>query len=73
MPFPTGMSLLNEKMKERAPWLWGVNGAASVVSSVSAISISIFYGISTTFFIGILFYVTAFISGLLIERSFIKK
>lgn len=73
MPFPTGMSLLNENMKEKAPWLWGVNGAASVVSSVSAISISIFYGISATFFTGLFFYFTAFISGILIEKSFIKK
>jgi hypothetical protein len=73
MPFPTGMSLLNEKMKERAPWLWGVNGAASVVSSVAAVSISLFYGISATFFTGLFFYFTALISGILIEKDFIKK
>lgn len=73
MPFPTGMSLLKDAMKEKAPWLWGVNGAASVVSSVAAISISIFYGISATFFTGLFFYLCAAISGYLIENSFKKK
>lgn len=73
MPFPTGFSLLTKEKEELAPWLWGVNGAASVVSSVLAVVISIFYGISTTFFAGILFYTLAFISGIFMSRIFKKK
>jgi len=69
MPFPTGLSLLNKKVRESAPWFWGVNGAASVVSSVVATAISIFYGISATFFTGLLCYFAAFAAGILIEKA----
>jgi MFS family permease len=69
MPFPTGLSLLNKKVSGYAPWFWGINGAASVVSSVSATAISIFYGISATFFTGLVFYFAAFATGILIEKA----
>lgn len=69
MPFPTGFSMIPKEKKELAPWLWGVNGAASVVSSVLAVVISIFYGISATFFTGIFFYVLAFVSGMIMSRN----
>ena len=69
MPFPTGLALLNREACKSAPWFWGVNGAASVVSSVAATAISIFYGISTTFFAGLLCYFAAFAAGILIEKA----
>ncbi|MBP5405989.1 hypothetical protein J6Z19_02435 [bacterium] len=69
MPFPTGLSLLNEKVSGYAPWFWGINGAASVVSSVSATAVSIFYGISATFFTGLVCYCAAFVAGIMIERA----
>ncbi len=72
MPFPTGLRLLGEKNSYKAPWLWGVNGASSVVSTVLAVTISIFYGISTTFFLGLLFYAIAFVSGIYIDRAYKK-
>jgi hypothetical protein len=72
MPFPTGLRLLGKKYSHIAPWLWGVNGATSVVSTVLAISVSIFYGISTTFFLGLVFYIVAFISGVFIDRLYKK-
>ena len=69
MPFPTGLALLNKEVSSSAPWFWGVNGAASVVSSVVATAISIFYGISATFFVGLVCYFAAFAAGTLIERA----
>jgi len=72
MPFPTGLRLLGEKNSGKAPWLWGVNGASSVISTVLAITVSIFYGIAATFFLGLLFYTIAFVSGIFIERQFKK-
>ena len=69
MPFPTGLSLLNRKVSDFAPWFWGINGAASVVSSVIATAISIFYGISATFFTGLFCYLAAFAAGILIEKA----
>ena len=69
MPFPTGLAILSQKMKDKAPWLWGINGAASVVSSVLAITISIFFGISSTFWTGFSFYLIAFASAVAIDRK----
>ena len=69
MPFPTGLALLNKEVSGSAPWFWGVNGAASVVSSVAATAISIFYGISATFFVGLVCYFAAFAAGILIEKA----
>ena len=69
MPFPTGLSLLNRKVSDFAPWFWGINGAASVVSSVIATAISIFHGISVTFFTGLICYLAAFAAAILIEKA----
>jgi len=53
MPFPTGMTLLTGEQKTWAPWLWGINGAFGVVSSVLATALSLFFGISVTFSVGV--------------------
>jgi len=59
MPFPTGMASLTGEQKEWGPWLWGINGALGVVSSVLATALSIFFGISVTFFVGVAAYLLA--------------
>jgi hypothetical protein len=45
-----------------APWLWGVNGAASVCASVLVVVIAIGAGISTAFWTGTVCYVVALIA-----------
>ncbi len=60
MPFPTGMASLTGAQKGWGPWLWGINGALGVVSSVLAAAISLFFGISVTFFTGVAAYLAAF-------------
>ncbi len=64
-PFPIGMYLTNKHIPEHAPWLWAVNGATSVVASVLATVLSIFYGISFTFTIGVFSYLLAWLILLL--------
>lgn len=59
MPFPTGMASLEGEQKEWGPWLWGINGALGVVSSVLATALSLFFGISVTFFVGVAAYLLA--------------
>ncbi|HEY9773210.1 MAG TPA: hypothetical protein V6C81_05315 [Planktothrix sp.] len=57
--FPTGMRLgfgLNEKL---TPWLWGINGAASVCGSVLSVLLSMLLGISFSYWLGCAFYVLA--------------
>jgi len=69
IPFPIGMSLLPNDKKEWGPWLWGINAALGVVSSVLAIIISIFINIPTTFYFGVISYVVAILSILIITRT----
>ncbi len=63
-PFPLGMSSFAEEHK---PWLWAVNGAASVLASVFSLAISIEVGFTLATTLGIAFYVVAYL--LLVFRS----
>jgi len=45
-----------------APWLWGVNGAASVCASVLVVVIALGAGISAAFWVGAACYVIAFVA-----------
>ncbi len=50
--FPTGMRLVLARDARPAPWFWGINGAAGVLASVTAVTTSIAFGISTTLVVG---------------------
>jgi len=58
LAFPLGMRLaFASDHAAVTPWLWGINGAASVFGSVLATLISMFVGISTTYWVGVGFYI----------------
>lgn len=59
MAFPLGMRLAMASRPQLAPWLWGVNGATSVVASVLAVVIAMAFGISASFWSGVLCYLAA--------------
>jgi len=59
MPFPLGIIKVKEKNKELIPWLWAVNGSASVVSSIAAVIISIHLGFLVVIGIAAIMYVIA--------------
>jgi hypothetical protein len=59
MAFPIGMVRALREAPSMAPWLWGVNGAASVCASVLVVVIAIGTGISTAFWIGTVCYLVA--------------
>jgi hypothetical protein len=59
MAFPIGMGRALREAPSIAPWLWGVNGAASVCASVLVVVIAIGSGISTAFWVGTACYVVA--------------
>lgn len=67
--FPIGMKLAYGFNQTFTPFLWGVNGALSVVGSVLAVVIAISFGISSTFLVGIIFYIIAFLSFLIISKK----
>jgi hypothetical protein len=59
MPFPLGMKVAALKPDAPTTFFWGVNGATSVCGSVLAVAISISWGISMAFWVGLLCYVVA--------------
>lgn len=46
MPFPLGLSCLGKLNPDLVPWVWGVNGCASVLSAVLATLLAIHFGFS---------------------------
>jgi hypothetical protein len=62
MAFPLGMKLAVTRARELTPWLWGLNGAASVLASVLAVCIALTWSISTAFWTGVACYVVALLA-----------
>ncbi len=62
MAFPIGMARAMREKPSLAPWLWGINGAASVCASVLAVVIALAAGISAAFWVGAACYAIALLS-----------
>ncbi len=62
MPFPIGMRIGAAKSPALTPWLWGINGAASVCASVLAVAIALSSSISASFWTGFVCYSVAVIA-----------
>ncbi|MEM7036872.1 MAG: hypothetical protein AAF570_07835, partial [Bacteroidota bacterium] len=69
MALPSGMNLADRSSPGLAPWLWGVNGGASVFASVLAMVLAIAFGITTAFIVGIGFYACALACIALLPKS----
>jgi hypothetical protein len=54
--FPTGMRLIASIDSRPTPWFWGINGAAGVLASITAIVVSLALGINATLIAGALCY-----------------
>jgi hypothetical protein len=52
MAFPLGMRLAQTCAPELTPWLWGVNGATSVLASVLAVAVALTFGIAASYWTG---------------------
>ena len=63
MAFPLGVSKA-VSVNEGAPtaWYWGVNGAFSVISSVLAVAVAVFWGVTVTLLVGLGAYILALIA-----------
>ncbi|MGH9307781.1 MAG: hypothetical protein ACRD1U_00310, partial [Vicinamibacterales bacterium] len=62
MAFPIGMKLAAGSAQPLTPWLWGLNGAASVLASVLSVCIALTWSISTAFWTGWGCYVLALVA-----------
>jgi spermidine synthase len=61
MPFPSGIQKVSENGSEAVPWMWGINGGITVVGSILAIIIAIWFNFTTVILIGALAYGIALI------------
>jgi len=68
-PFPLGMKQAASERPELTPWLWGINGAASVLCSVLATVVSLTQGISVAFWLGVACYGGAWLACALALRA----
>ena len=62
MPFPLGMSRLNHAAPGLAPWAWGINGCASVLSAILAALLAIQFGFMAVVLMALLLYIVAALS-----------
>jgi hypothetical protein len=62
MPFPLGMSRLVESAPGLAPWAWGINGCASVLSAILAALLAIQFGFMAVVLMALLLYIVAALS-----------
>ena len=62
MAFPLAMKLAAGRAQALTPWLWGLNGAASVLASVLSVVIALTWSISTAFWTGVACDVIALLS-----------
>lgn len=63
MPFPLGLSRLAETGPALVPWVWGVNGCASVLSAVLASLLAIHFGFTFVILSALVLYALAAISA----------
>ncbi|MBI5155253.1 hypothetical protein HZA57_08445, partial [Candidatus Poribacteria bacterium] len=59
MAFPAGMKLATVRHERLTPWLWGINGAMSVLASVLAVLIALSFSISAAYWCGWVCYAVA--------------
>ena len=62
IPFPTGLTQLEQIMPPAVRWAWSVNAASSVLGSAAAMFLAIYLGLKMTLCIGGLFYLAALTS-----------
>jgi hypothetical protein len=72
MAFPLGMKVAARRAPALTPWLWGANGATSVLASVLTVAIAMTWTISTAFWAGFACYgvaVAAFWKAAQLEQA----
>jgi len=59
MAFPLGIRLLEKDGATMIPWVWGINGACSVLGSILAWGIALNFGYNVTIWSGMIVYILA--------------
>jgi spermidine synthase len=56
VPFPAGMMRMAQVAAEQIPWLWAINGFASVVGAVLAMLLAIHFGFAVVILLAVVLY-----------------
>jgi hypothetical protein len=67
--FPLGLRLIGRIADDASPWMWGVNGAFSVLASVIAVSVSIWLGIQVNLYLAIALYLLLVLPWAILWRA----
>jgi hypothetical protein len=67
IPFPLGITMLNNNDPDLIPWAWAVNGCLSVTAPIVAIMLAISIGFKMVMVIGSAMYLSAFLYLLLVK------
>lgn len=67
-PFPSGIRLVSEVRENAIPWVWALNGGASVTGSIIAMAVAMGLGYRLTLLAGALIYAAASLVLLAQER-----
>jgi spermidine synthase len=59
MPFPIGLQMVSNKVSGYIPWVWGINGVASVIAPVLGSLLSICLGFRAVMVISVMLYALA--------------
>lgn len=64
MPFPIGLQLVSDRQSSYIPWVWGVNGVASVIAPILGSLLSVCLGFRIVMLLSVVLYALA---GLIIH------
>jgi spermidine synthase len=67
--FPAGLRLARREHDQETPWLWGINGVASVLASSTAILIALRLGLSTLLLVAAGAYLVLVPAALVLSRE----
>ncbi len=67
--FPIGLRIVRRLADDALPWMWGVNGACSVLASVTAVAISMWGGINYNLFLAIAAYLLLIFPALRLAKK----
>jgi len=59
MPFPLALAYLSENLATLVPWVWGVNGCASVLSAILAMILAMHFGFTIVIVLALMLYLIA--------------
>jgi hypothetical protein len=62
MPFPSGIRAVAAQARDAVPWMWGVNGGATVLGSIAAIALAIRFGFTVVLLLAALGYAVALVA-----------